>query len=154
MYNIAHMKFTHYLFAVVIFFACFSFAQAATIQTGPTCSLANAILSAEMNASYGACVAGTASDVIRVNQDELVQNIPAGTYPDGNNAFKATTSNITIIGNGHTVTFQNNSGTPGRLFNVVGGNLQINSLNFEILPGNTPLIDDGVLCLQMAQPLV
>ena len=82
-------------------------------------------------------------DLPSSNQDELVQNIPSGTYPDGNNAFKATTSNITIIGNGRTVTFQNNSGTPGRLFNVVGGNLQINSLNFEILPGNTPLIDDG-----------
>lgn len=134
------------LFSLVIP-ALFSFskeAHASTIMTGNNCSLSQAIYSAELNISIGSCVAGYGADTINVNQDEIVTSIPPGNFPDGQNAFKTITSNINIVGNGHTVKLSNNTATAGRIFNVIsGGVLNISNLNFKNLDSTAPLMEDG-----------
>lgn len=137
------MKYIKILFIPVLLLFSTSFVDAAVINTGINCTLSEAILSAQTDTSYGLCVSGSGSDIINVNQDEVIQTIPLGNYPDGENAFKTITTQITINGNNKVISFQNNSNIAGRLFNVINGNLEINNLNFVNLVGGAPIIDNG-----------
>lgn len=102
--------------------------QAATITVGPSCTLTQAILSANYDTSYGSCTAGTAGP------DTIV--IPAasrigltGIYPGPYSAtgLPTVTSQITIEGNGSSISRK--KGPLMRLIAVSStGDLTLNNL--------------------------
>lgn len=141
------MKYTSIVVSLLVLVGVFSFssrAEAAVIPTGNTCSLSEAILSAELDMSVSSCIAGSGSDTIQVNQDEVITSIPSGDFPDGQNAFKTIASTVSIVGNGHSIKLLNNTLTSGRMFNVIsGGVLNISNLNFKNLGSTAPSMEDG-----------
>ncbi|MBK8936892.1 MAG: hypothetical protein IPM79_04390 [Polyangiaceae bacterium] len=79
-------------------------AEAATIAVGPTCSLANAINSANLNASVGGCTAGeTGSDLITIPAGTTTFTVPDHFYGAGV-ALPAPTESVHIQGAGKGVT--------------------------------------------------
>ena len=130
-------------------------AEAATIQVntfaqvdGPGCTLADAINSANANVDLGGCThTGT------YGADTIV--LPTGTYPltaadnEGTNGFGANglpivTSDITILGQGSTISRINGASAPFfRIFQVTQGTLTLVQLTvtggFLKSPGNVQL---------------
>ncbi len=90
-------------------------AQTATINVdGTTCSLADAITSANTDTATGGCSAGSGADILDLPVDGTF-NLAGGT-PD-------VTSEVTVNGNGTTI----DGGAVTRMFTVqAGGNLTIN----------------------------
>ncbi len=136
------------LMALVLTALClFSFSKSASasiIETGNNCSLADAVMSAELDTSVNSCVSGSGADSIQVNQDETITSIPSGNFPDGQNAFKTISSSVNIIGNGHLINLLNNTSTSGRIFNVInGGILNISNLSFKNLGSTASSMEDG-----------
>lgn len=113
-------------------------AYAAVIPTGVNCSFSDAILSAQNDVAVNDCLAGSGADTISLNQDFTVTSSLA------ENAFPVISTPISIIGNSHTVTFNNNSNLAFRLFCVnAGGNLSIKDLNFIATSTVAPIVEDG-----------
>ena len=83
------------------------------IEPPPPCLLANQIIAANTDAPSGGCRAGSGADVITLDEDiRLKSRLPA------------ITSDITIEGNGHTISGSRRF----RIFDVDGGTLKINNL--------------------------
>lgn len=122
----------------------FRHASAASIITGGGCSLTNAIMSAQTDQSVGGCSPGLGADTIIVQQDEVITSIPAGDFPDGENAFKSISTPISLLGNNHIVTLSNATTTAGRLFNVIAnGSLSISDMTFRTLSNTAPIMENG-----------
>lgn len=101
---------------------------AANIAVSPTCTIVNAMLSAENNASVGGCAQGVGADII-ILPPSSVQNIPVGFDNGGGNRFTGTpfvNSDITIQGNNSTIQRSASASTDFRMFAVINGNLTIN----------------------------
>lgn len=120
------MKITHYLTALVLFFAAFSVAEASTINTGPNCSLLNAVISAQTNISSGGCVADSGADIINVTQNETISS----EYNSSGNSFPVITEPLTINGNGHTIIHENPGANLVRIFQIVGTGFTLNNIKF------------------------
>ena len=83
------------------------------IEPPPPCPLADQIIAANTDAPSGGCRAGSGADVITLDEDiRLRSRLPA------------ITSDITIEGNGHTISGRRRF----RIFDVDGGKLTINNL--------------------------
>ena len=79
----------------------------------PPCPLADRIIAANTDAPSGGCRAGSGADIITLDEDiRLWSGLPA------------ITSDITIEGNGHTISGNKRF----RIFNVDGGKLTVNNL--------------------------
>ena len=82
----------------------------------PPCPLADRIIAANSDAPSGGCRAGSGADVIELDEDiKLWSRLPA------------ITSDITIEGNGHTISGNRRF----RIFNVDGGKLTVNNLTLS-----------------------
>ena len=93
-----------------------SFVHAADIDVGASCSLADAITAANMNAAVGGCPAGDGADTISLTGDiTLLEALPA------------IVSDLTIEGNGNTV----RGGFGYRIFHVTDGNVTLNRLTLS-----------------------
>lgn len=141
------MKITKFLSGALVLFVALLVCDsvlASNISTGSECSLGEAILSAETDTAISGCSSGAGADIIKVNQNESIVSIPSGEYPDGQNAFKSITTSISILGYNHTISLENNTSIPGRLFNVIaGGELHISDMNFVDLNSTAPLMENG-----------
>ena len=104
--------------------------QAATINVSSSCSLPNAITSANNNSANGGCTAGSGADTINLSGMASPYTLSA--------ALPAVTSDITIAGANKTV-----SGNDAyRIFRVnSGGNLKLN--NITLRNGKAPSLGFG-----------
>ena len=99
--------------ALLLILALFGLAAAAAQVSASSCSLADHIRSANTNTSIGGCPKGTSHDIIALTEDvTLSESLPP------------ITGTITIEGNGHTISGDNQF----RLFDVSGGRLTLNNL--------------------------
>ncbi|MCI5166055.1 MAG: hypothetical protein D3903_08135, partial [Candidatus Electrothrix sp. GM3_4] len=107
----------HLLFVTVLLMLAANAAQAATITVdGSTCTLAEAIDSANTDTAFGnGCVDGFGDDTLILQQDELLIT-----------ALPEITSTITIEGNGYKIDGQDNSAVGTVLRIVSPGNLTLN----------------------------
>ena len=94
--------------------------ESTTAQLAPTpilpppgCTLAHQITAANTDAPAGACLAGSGHDTIMLHEDIILRN-----------ALPPITSQITIEGNGHTISGDSNY----RIFDVVGGILILRNM--------------------------
>jgi len=76
--------------------------HAATISVGGTCSLVDAIRSANADTSYGTCVAGSGADTITLSEDVLLTTSYAYYY-GSDTGLPMVATILTIDGNGHTI---------------------------------------------------
>ncbi len=79
----------------------------------PPCPLADQIIAANTDAPSGGCRAGSGADTIKLDRDITLASV-----------LPAITSDITIEGNGHTISGDKRF----RIFNVDGGKLTVNDL--------------------------
>ncbi len=125
---------------VVVLFALFfaSSVHAADIAVDADCSLADAIIAANRDQPEGNCPAGRGADIITLSQDITLD----GSLPK-------ITSNITIEGNGHTISGNNHY----RIFYNNGGALIINNLTMTQGYVEADLIrnEDGTLKVTTAR---
>lgn len=96
-----------FLAALVLYAAVFvGSAQAADIEVGVDCSLADAIMAANMDVAVGGCGAGSGADSIRLTMDmSLSADLPA------------IESDLTIEGGGFTIS----GGNRYQLFSIEAG---------------------------------
>ena len=127
--------------------------QAATIQVDETCTLTQALISAnDVSTSIGLCEAGTSGqdgvDTIVLPENSIqtfsrafLNPPPFGIVKDANTATPNITTPVIIEGNGSII--QRDSGAPSfRLFHVNRGNLTLN--NVTIRNGNTVAGGGGI----------
>lgn len=104
---------------------------AATITVGPGCSLTEAILSANYDTSYGSCTAGSGPDTIVIPaKTKIILN---GAYPGpySPTGLPNVTTDITINGNGASIS-RNKKGPAIRLMTVgATGDLTLNNLTLS-----------------------
>ncbi len=107
------------LLCLLLFFGA-HVSQAATINVSSTCSLPNAITSANGDSATGGCTAGSGADTINLSGMSSPYTLSA--------ALPSITSDITITGAGKTV-----SGNDAyRIFRVnSGGNLKLNNITLR-----------------------
>lgn len=133
------------LFALALFsfYGLADKAFAATIFTGPSCGLVDAVLSAETNSAIGGCVSGSGSfDTIVLTEDVTLSSAYSSTL----NALPIITTHIKINGSGNSVTNdQSSSSNPFRVFEVWDGNLEISNLTFNNIAGQQGNITRGGL---------
>ncbi len=109
---------------VLVVLLCMPFAvadpaHAATIVVDADCTLADAIIAANTDASAGDCRAGSAGSDTIVLQQDVILTAAHTTSPDGPTGLPSVTSDITILGNGFTIARSDAAGTPNfRLFHV------------------------------------
>lgn len=107
-------------------------AHAATINVdGVTCTLVDAIRSAETDTSYGSCLPGSGSDTI-----ELEANVSLNTSYDisykSETGLPLISTPITIEGNGHTIERDSGATEKFRLFAVApSGDLTLNDVTLS-----------------------
>ena len=97
----------------------------------PICPLPDQIVAANTDTAVGNCAAGNGADTFHLLRDFTLSN-----------ALPRITTDITIEGNGHTISGDNRF----RIFNVVGGTLTIN--NVTLTKGSAPHERGGAIKLQ------
>ena len=102
-------------------------AGAPIVADGATCTLAEAIVSANTDTPYGGCTTGYAgADTIDLQADVYLTEYDNSTY--GFTGLPVVTSEITIEGNGHTISRDDSATTQVfRILAVFGGDLTLNS---------------------------
>ena len=105
--------------------------QAATINVGPGCTLTQAILSANYNASYGSCTSGAAGpDTIVLPPASKIALTSVYPGPYSATGLPTVTTEITIQGNGSSISRK--KGPLMRLMAVSStGDLTLNSLTLS-----------------------
>ncbi|TGO03248.1 hypothetical protein PN36_10355 [Candidatus Thiomargarita nelsonii] len=78
-------------------------AQAATINVGGGCSLVDAITAANSDTATGGCSAGSGADTIELESSTIYTLTVANNNDDSDNGLPSITSEITINGNGSTI---------------------------------------------------
>ena len=119
-----------------LFFA--SSVYAADIAVDADCSLADAIIAANRDRAEGNCPAGRGADIITLSQDITLRD-----------ELPVITSDITIEGNGYTISGNNRY----RIFYNDGGALTIN--NLTMTKGDVEgdlILEDGTVKATTAQP--
>ena len=102
-----------FLILLILFFSRWTSVYAATIEAdGATCSLRNAILSANQDSSVGGCTAGSGDDTINLSHQVSI-----------NDALPELTSDMTINGRGNRITAD-----VSRHFTMSDGEVNINNL--------------------------
>ena len=121
------------IFTLLVAFFCFNGeVKASTITTGENCSFVSAIASAETDSQVSGCVSGYGSDVIVLGQDEVVSSQTV-----------LISSDITIQGGGHVISFESPSDIPGRVFTVSGGSLRVYETEFIAIENQDFVVEDG-----------
>ncbi len=94
-------------------------AQAATIKVQGSCTLIDAIESANTDRAVGSCKAGRGTDTLVLSGKTYNLNAAHNTGTDGDNGLPSITSKLTIEGKGATIKRSGASSTPSfRLFEV------------------------------------
>lgn len=114
---------------------------AATIEVdGTDCTLINAITAANTDTETNGCSAGSGADTLNLSYDVTLTAVDNTTY--GGTGLPVVTSDITIMGNGHTISRQSEarfrilavSGSGARLtldnVTVSGGATEINGIGY------------------------
>lgn len=129
--------------ALLSFYGLADKALAATIFTGPSCGFVDAVLSAETNSAVSGCVSGSGPfDTIVLTEDVTL----SGAYLGTQNALPVITTHIKINGSDNSVmNDQSSSLNPFRIFEVLGGNLEISNITFNNNVGEEGNIDRGGL---------
>ena len=105
-----------FLFLLILFFSRWTSVYAATIEAdGTTCSLRNAILSANQDSSVGGCTAGSGDDTINLSHQVSI-----------NDALPELSSDMTINGRGNRITAD-----VSRHFTMSDGEVFINNLQLR-----------------------
>lgn len=108
---------------------------AAIIPVNSSCTLVDAIRSANTDTSVNGCSIGSGADTIVLNA-----NVTLATPFSGLDGLPAVTTTITVNGNNNTVLRQNGA-ADFRLLSVLGGELSINETTFS--GGKLPSTDHG-----------
>ena len=105
-----------FLFLLILFFSRWTSVYAATIEAdGATCSLRNAILSANQDSSVGGCTAGSGDDTINLSHQVSI-----------NDALPELSSDMTINGRGNRITAD-----VSRHFTMSDGEVFINNVQLR-----------------------
>lgn len=106
--------------------------HAATINVdGTTCTLEQAILSAEYDTSYGSCEVGSGADTISLQTDVTLYT-PYDFFYESETGLPRITTTITIEGNGHTIERDAGAAEKFRLFAVTSsGDLTLNNVTLS-----------------------
>jgi hypothetical protein len=106
-------------------------ARAASIVVDGVCTLPDAIIAANSNMGVGGCDPGSGADTIELTVDVTLTGVavePPGEPDHGPNGLQSIISDITINGNGHTIS-RSGAAPDFRIFRVgTSGDLTLNNL--------------------------
>ena len=140
------------LLITLVFFAGIAFpkfADASVINVNNQCSIVDAVISAETNQSFGGCLAGSGQDTIILSQDVTVSS----EYNATGNAFPVISESLVVDLGGHTLTHQNISPNPVRLFKVLSSTLTLKNGSIIFSSTNSPIPQNGGVVFSTASNL-